>query len=289
MSQFGGSRFEPKNMIVFGVIIILLFIWAVFGVGLRTDHLFILGSFIFLNFASQTTHKILISLGFFITFWVLYDAMRFKLNYEVNPVHIIEPYELEKALFGIKTAAGVLTPNEWFKNHYNFTLDFISGFYYVLWMPAPVIYIIWRCLKKDGQNLINFGFTFLISNFIGLSVYYLYPAAPPWYVDMHGFELDFTVPGSAARLTAFDDIIGLPLYEGIYGQNANVFGAIPSMHAAYPVILYWFVLKLKKRWLSISVLSYVLGTWFGAVYSMHHYIIDVILGIICAIFAIFNT
>jgi membrane-associated phospholipid phosphatase len=73
----------------------------------------------------------------------------------------------------------------------------------------------------------------------------------------------------------------------MYNKNANVFAAIPSLHAAYPIILFYFGLKKKYKIASIIFFIDILGIWFAAVYSLHHYIIDLILGGICAIFAIF--
>ena len=73
----------------------------------------------------------------------------------------------------------------------------------------------------------------------------------------------------------------------MYNKNANVFAAIPSLHAAYPIVLFYFGLKKRKKWLTALFAIDILGIWFAAVYSMHHYIIDVILGAFCAIIAIF--
>jgi membrane-associated phospholipid phosphatase len=66
-----------------------------------------------------------------------------------------------------------------------------------------------------------------------------------------------------------------------------VYAAIPSLHSAYvPVALYYsFRTKPSISW--ITVLSVVtIGIWISAVYSGHHYIIDVILGIMCSVLGI---
>ena len=74
----------------------------------------------------------------------------------------------------------------------------------------------------------------------------------------------------------------------MYNKNANVFAAIPSLHSAYPVVLTYFAFKKRSQWFKLLCVLDVIGIWYAAVYSMHHYIIDVFLGAFCAIFAIFT-
>ncbi|CAF4949199.1 unnamed protein product, partial [Rotaria socialis] len=88
---------------------------------------------------------------------------------------------------------------------------------------------------------------------------------PPWYVELYGFEFNLKAPGNAAGFIHFDQITGLKVFSSMYSKNANVFAAIPSLHAAYPLI---------------TVL-----VWFSAVYSRHHYVLDVIAGGMCALTA----
>ena len=118
-------------------------------------------------------------------------------------------------------------------------------------------------------------------------VYYIYPAAPPWYVAKYGFDLHIGVPGSRAGLARFDELIHYPLFEGIYNKNANVLAAMPSLHAAYPVIVLYFGLKKKVGRFNILFAVFVAGIWFSAVYSGHHYIIDVIAGVLLTLSVLF--
>ncbi|MCF6242598.1 MAG: phosphatase PAP2 family protein, partial [Bacteroidales bacterium] len=60
--------------------------------------------------------------------------------------------------------------------------------------------------------------------------------------------------------------------------------AMPSFHLAYPVLVLYYSIK-KGVSLSIKILLsiFMTGIWFSAVYSGHHYIIDVLAGVILAI------
>lgn len=72
--------------------------------------------------------------------------------------------------------------------------------------------------------------------------------------------------------------------DSIYGRNANVFAAVPSLHAAYMVVALIYAVVGKCRWYIIALFAVIMvGIWGTAVYSSHHYIIDVLLGISCAL------
>ena len=134
--------------------------------------------------------------------------------------------------------------------------------------------------------LLKFSACYLLTNLIGFIGYYTYPAAPPWYYDTFGAELVINTQGNAAQLLNFDKLVGSPVFENIYTKNSNVFAAIPSLHSAYPVVTLYFARKMAPNWLKWLVFIDIIGIWWAAVYSFHHYLIDVLLGLICAIISI---
>ena len=86
---------------------------------------------------------------------------------------------------------------------------------------------------------------FLLVNLIGFAVYYIHPAAPPWYVASHGFDFIVGTPGEVAGLGKWDEMTGLGIFHGLYSRNANVFAAMPSLHAAYMLIALLYSLKAR--------------------------------------------
>ena len=77
---------------------------------------------------------------------------------------------------------------------------------------------------------------------------------------------------------------GVTIFDSIYGRNANVFAAVPSLHAAYMVVALVYAIIGKCRWYVVTLFSIIMvGIWGTAIYSCHHYIIDVLLGISCAL------
>ena len=260
--------------------------WTSFMVGLRTDHISFLTFLILLLISHKFTRTLTYYFIFFILFWIIYDSMRVYPNYLFNDVRISEPYEIEKQLFGIETHLGVLTPNEFFKQNSHSVADFLSGFFYLTWVPVPMAIGLYLFISNK-KEMLHFSGAFLFTNILGFVIYYLYPAAPPWYFDLYGNVERFDIPGNAAQLTRFDALIGYPLFTGMYTKNANVFAAIPSLHAAYPVVTWYFARRIKKSWINILLLIDIAGIWFAAVYSFHHYIIDVLMGFSCAVLGLF--
>lgn len=278
--------FSKTTLIIAGSFLALYLIWLNLVIGFRLDHFNFILILSILYFATSTTRKMVLGFVFFWIFWFIYDAMRIYPNYNFNSINILEPYNIEKNLFSISVGNETLTANEYLAQNPNKISDFLSGIFYLTWVPLPMMYCIYLFFS-DKKMLLIFSATFLITNIIGFSMYYIYPAAPPWYVEYFGFDVDFSIPGNAAQLLRFDEIIGFPLFEKMYNKNANVFAAIPSLHSAYPVVLLYFASKKKKWWLTILCIIDVVGIWYAAIYSMHHYIIDVVLGAFCAIIAIF--
>lgn len=220
-----------------------------------------------------------------IIFALLYFLLGKWPNYLFNDIDIAGVYDLEKSLFGIATAEGaVVTPCEYFSIHHCAVMDILSGLFYLCWVPLPVVYAIVLQLQGHSNVALRFTSAFLMVNIIGFIGYYVHPASPPWYVMQYGFEPILGTPGNVAGFANFDSLVGFPLFHSIYGKNANVFAAIPSLHAAYNVVTFYYAMKIKdnRAW-QVFIGIVAVGIWFSAVYSGHHYIIDVTLGIATAI------
>lgn len=268
-------------------IIVALAIWlavTALCVGFRPEHMWLALLIAALFFACRTTRKTVVALLPFIIFGISYDWMNIVHNYEVNPVDIEGIYQTEKSLFGITIGDKILTPNEFFALHTTPLLDFLGGFFYLCWVPVPILFGLYLYFGRQEKIYLHFALVFLLVNFIGFAGYYIHPAAPPWYVALHGFDLNLSTPGEVAGLGAFDDMTGLGIFHGLYGRNANVFAAVPSLHSAYTFVAFIYSLKARTPlWIKLFLAIVTLGIWFTAVYTSHHYIIDVSLGILCSL------
>ncbi|MCF6171105.1 MAG: phosphatase PAP2 family protein [Bacteroidales bacterium] len=280
-------RFTKKNITINTLLVLVYLLWN-FVIGeIRSEHYFLVVLWLSAFYVSDTSRRFILAFSIFILFWIIYDSMRILPNYEVSTPHIQEPYAFEKSIFGIHYKGSLLTPNEYFSIVNNQFLDFLSGFFYINWMPIPIGFGVYLYLT-DKSLFIKYALVFLFVNLLGFIIYYLYPAAPPWYVALYGFDLHIGVPGNRAGLARFDELVGIPVFENIYNKNANVLAAIPSLHAAYPVVVLFYAAKKKmKLWIKILFTLFMLGIWFSAVYSGHHYIIDVLMGVMLALMTLF--
>ena len=282
------NSLPPRNEIltVIGIAIIFIVITSVF-VGLRPEHLLMVFIFLILFFAKKSTRKLAVGLLPFFIFGISYDWMRVYPNYEVNPIDVQNLYDFEKSLFGIEENGSLLIPCEYFALHHSVIADILAGFFYLCWVPVPIAFGLWLYLKKDRRLYLRFSMFFLLVNLIGFAGYYIHPAAPPWYAINYGFEAILNTPGNTAALGRFDELVGLPIFDSLYSRNSNVFAAIPSLHAAYMVVAFYYALVKKCHPAIITIFAVLMcGIWFTAVYSSHHYIIDVLLGITCALLGI---
>lgn len=237
--------------------------------------------------AVKPTRKFALALTPWLVFACSYDGMRLLPNYEVNPIDTRGIYEAEKSLFGIGTAVGTLIPGEWFNLHNCAFADFMAGFFYLCWVPVPLGFAIYLYLKGKREMYLRFSLAFLFVNLVGFVGYYIHPAAPPWYVIEHGFTPVLNTPGSVAGLGRFDALVGAPVFHSIYCNNSNVFAAVPSLHAAYMLVTTIYAIISRQSKLCIGIFAFIcMGIWWTAVYSTHHYIIDVLLGILTTIVAL---
>ena len=226
----------------------------------------------------------------FVLTGMLYDSQRYWGKAVRGVPHIAEPYLLEKALFGVPSPNGTLTLNEWFGLHLHPVLDFIAGGAYLTFIGIFILlaaYFTRRIHFDPDSESTHFrrlwsarapAWSFLVVNILGFATWFLYPAAPPWYVDAYGLDtILLDVPMNPARTLRFDALFGTSFFTGMYDAGSNPFGAIPSLHISYPVMSVVFAMRLNRFRGFTMVFSGLVG--FSAVYLNHHYLIDVILGV----------
>lgn len=273
----------PKESLWCGCALIVWLVITSIFVGFRPEHLALALLIFALFFLTDTTRRLVIALLPFIIFGISYDWMNIVPNYKVNPVDVAELYGNEKALFGIATATGILTPNEFFAIHNCRAMDFMAGVFYLCWVPLPIIYGLYLYFTGHTKPYLHFAMVFLFVNLLGFAIYYIHPAAP-WYVASYGMEAVEGTPGQVAGLGNFDAMTGFGIFDALYARNSNVFAAMPSLHSAYTFVAFIYALRSgSPLFWKILLGAVTLGIWFTAVYTSHHYILDVIGGITTAL------
>jgi len=257
---------------------------------LRGDHFLITGVTLGLWYSGRRLREVFNFLIPLILVFVVYDSMRFYSSLLRGPIHVREPYLFDKRFFGIKDSMGaLLTPNEWCQKHTHWALDLYTGIFYLLFIAIYVLISAYFCfwLPRKGTRLRSPQWiraqqytpmwAFFFVNLLGYSTYYWFAAAPPWYVEAHGLgPADLSVQASAAGCLRFDSLLGTHFFTGMYGRATDVFGAVPSLHVAYPLQAAYYSFKYGA--LRIFTVIFYLSMCFSAVYLNHHYILDLLWG-----------
>src|SRR5690606_795946 len=279
--------FTKKDVILTSALSLSYLLLSYLLIGFKSDQIALILILNFLYYLSTITRKFIIGFLIFVVFWIVYDYLKAFPNYNYNTVYIEDLYNWEKQWFGFVYDGIVITPNEyWLKNSNSF-FDIISGFFYLMWVPVPIMFSVFLFLMNRKKQFLYFLMTFLLANLIGFVGYYLYPAAPPWYMQYYGTGFIKDTPSNPAQLINFHPLFNLPIFQTIYSKGSNVFAAMPSLHSAYPLIVLYYGFKNKLGWVTnVFFAIVVVGIWFAAVYTSHHYVLDVLAGIITAVIGI---
>jgi len=218
----------------------------------------------------------------FVLTGALYELCGHFLFRHRGAVHVGDLAALESRLFSVTTAQGSRPLSEVIASHTNVVLDAWCGATYLLFLVEIIGVCIYLSFRRRSQAL-ELSVGFLVINLLGWLVWVWYPAAPPWYVDSHGLQSAVVnVVSNPAGLQRFDALVGLPLAASFYAKSANVFGAMPSLHVAYATLVAC-VAAPNGRWLRLGTLGFALSMAFSAVYSRHHYLVDVVAGVLLAL------
>ncbi|RKP00503.1 hypothetical protein CXG81DRAFT_13141, partial [Caulochytrium protostelioides] len=153
------------------------------------------------------------------------------------------------------------------------------------WMPygvlhyiSPAVFGIWLWRARSARIARHFVWAFGFMNAAGVLTQIFFPNAPPWYYDTHGFEAaNYTMPGNPGGLARVDALFGTAMYANAFGNSPLVFGAFPSLHSGFAVIIMLFALHFN-RILGRVLCVYVCWQWWATMYLHHHYMVDLLFG-----------
>jgi len=168
------------------------------------------------------------------------------------------------------------------------TLDVVAAIPYTLHIFWPIGFSTW-CYWKNRDIFLPYLNVFGLVSFLAVLTELVYPCAPPWYLEKYGYTpATYDIPGDPGGLTRLDDYWQTNFYKSTFGKNPLVFGAFPSLHVAWPTIFSLFLLfggitpsKTKK----VLPCFYLLWVIFSVLYLHHHYLVDVLGGIVYALLA----
>jgi inositol phosphorylceramide synthase catalytic subunit len=200
-------------------------------------------------------------------------------------IHVCDLRAAEARWFGVNLASGVVTAQDWWQAHASPSLDLLCAVPYAFFIYAACGYALFLYRRSDIL-LRWFGWAFLLANLFAFATYQLYPAAPPWYYHAHGCAvLRHATPSAGPNLHRVDAVIGFPYFASMYARASTVFGAVPSMHVAYPLLMAVVGWREHRVLGKAALTTWFLWMCFAAVYLDHHWLIDIVVGAVYALIA----
>jgi membrane-associated phospholipid phosphatase len=238
----------------------LLGIFIVMGAGITIELFFPL---LVVGFAMRSRKRFVRDFSPFVVLLLSYEAMRGLADDLNSNVYIDYPIRIDELLFGEVPS---VTLQRWFFTGQATALNYISALLHIVHFIVPPLLgaIIWQ--HRHDQYW-RFVVSLIFLSYAGFVTFMLVPTAPPWYATgaghLEGVQLVHTT---------------LPAMTGAYRLlSPNDVAAMPSLHAAYPMLFFLFVVRLWG-WKASPFGLYTLGVWFSIMYLGHHYFIDVVAG-----------
>jgi membrane-associated phospholipid phosphatase len=187
-------------------------------------------------------------------------------------LHVGSPALVDRALFG-----GV--PSVWLQErlvdgsaHW---YDAVAALVYAThFVSVPLLTaVVWFVFRDRFAAWLTTVLTFTA---LGVAVYVVYPAAPPWLASDRG------VIGTVDRISSPGwDYLGLHAIGRltVAGQEgSNPVAAMPSLHAGCALLVALFLWPLASRSWRLVLAAYVMLMALALVYSGEHYVVDVLAG-----------
>ena len=214
--------------------------------------------------------------GPFLGFFLGYEFLRSLIPYVSKNVHIFPMIRFDNFVFGylptIKLQTLFYNPAhiQWY--------DYIAVTLYICHFVAfmGVGFIFWL---RDRKYFKKYAEAVLILSYITFFTYLIFPAMPPWMAAQQGIIPPVKEVISVVMAHFMQTKLTLPSVYSFLG--ADPVAAMPSLHAALPTLIFWFVYK-KSRPISLLILPYVFGVYFSVIYLGEHYFADVAAGIVYA-------
>ena len=189
----------------------------------------------------------------------------------VGAVHYLTGIRFDSMLFG--TPPSVTLQQRFAQAGSLAAYDSLAAVLYLLHfvMPLSFAYLLWL---RSSEQFTRFTGAFLLLSYSALATFLVYPAAPPWLASRDGY-LPLVHERVGTVLAAFPDRFHLPTVYQLF--DPNQVAAVPSLHAAYPLLILLFACRFFGL-RGLVLLPYVAGVWLAVVYLGEHYVFDVLVG-----------
>jgi hypothetical protein len=201
-----------------------------------------------------------------------YDYLRGAVSVTAASAHVFPQIDFDQALFGGHVPSVWLQQRLWDAADLHW-YDYVAWAVYMthffaVWVTAAVL---WRVARERFRR---FAVTAVLLSLSAFATYWAYPAQPPWLAGDEGLipHVDRVVPAVWGHL-------GVQTVQSTYENSdfVNTVAAMPSLHAAFPLMLLLFFWS-AGRWVRLGLGLYTLAMAFTLVYGGEHFVADIVAG-----------
>ena len=279
-AQTAPPRSWLRRLLVFGVpaayLVALTIVTLSWGLPVARDQLFfwlVLGIAAFSVPAWRSWGGLALEWLPFFALLVAYDRLRGAVaTDQPGQAHVDAQLAFDKALGGGEVPTVWLQQHLWHAGHprwydYGVWAVYMTHFFAV-WVTAAVI---WRMARERFRR---YAVTAVALSLSAFATYWAFPAQPPW------------MAGESIKMASVDRIVpevwgqlGVGTAQSLYENRdfVNPVAAMPSLHAAFPLMLLLFFWS-AGRWVRLALGLYTLAMAFALVYGGEHFVIDILAG-----------
>ncbi len=193
----------------------------------------------------RRTSRLVIEWSPFIAVLFIYDRLRGYADGLLFHAREVPQIKVEAAIFGRPIPTVWLQAHLWHGAGDLRWWDYATWFIYLTHFFATLIVaaVLWRWAH---DRFVRFATMVCVLSLAGFATYVLFPAVPPWLAARHG------AIGSANRTIAVVwHHVPIAHFGSLFekGQTyANNVAAMPSLHAAFSLLIVLYVWRLVPRW-----------------------------------------
>jgi PAP2 superfamily len=201
-----------------------------------------------------------------------YDILRGLASRWLTP-HALDQIRIDQWMFG-GTVPTVSLQHWFYTPGVAHVWDYAAFVVYLTHFGLAFVVAAWLW-KTAYPRFRRFAALFVALSFAGFFTYAIYPAMPPWLASREAI-----LQPTSKIIDEMWSHIGLANGSHVLsatGGFANPIAAVPSLHAAYPMLILLFFWKSAPRWRGVLV-AYTLAMALTLIYTGEHYVIDIFLG-----------
>jgi hypothetical protein len=209
----------------------------------------------------------------------LYDSIHNRLGRFIPPAHTLPQIRVDEVLFG-----GSVPSVSWQQLAYDPAhpgwWDYTALAVYTSHFFVPILVGLWLWARSRPRYLRYMQGVVGLTT-LGYITYVLFPAVPPWLAS----QRDALAPTHRIVRELWDHLGRHGIAAQFSGSSlyANDVAAIPSLHAAYPLLTAMFFWPESRALARIGLALYAAAMAVTLLYAAEHYALDIALGWLYAI------